>query len=148
MNDAPTIKRIGAFTIDFLIACIFQSMLMMPLILIPLIKNAIEPADVVSRNLQITLVVFLYFLLRDTPNGQSIGKRVFSLQVRDNKGSPSNIYQRILRNVFLWIWPVELIVFLSTRNKKRLGDIVAHTMIYEITEPKEIPTSKSMTIIG
>ncbi len=48
-------------------------------------------------------------------------------------GNPANPIQCVVRNLFLLIWPLEaLILFFSP--KRRLGDIVAGTLVQEVTE--------------
>ena len=69
---------------------------------------------------------FVVILIRDlmTPSG-SIGKKILKLRlVNQNKNEP-NIGQKILRNITVFLWPIEGIVLLIA--KKRIGDMIVRT---------------------
>ena len=124
-------KRLGAFMIDFLIAAIIQALLYIPFIIIPIIQKTIDPAQVTTRNLWLTLVTFSYLIFRDLPTGQSIGKKALHLQTLGMNAEPVSVGRLILRNLFVVLYPVEAIWLIVTSGEKRLGDIVAQTGVYE-----------------
>ena len=116
--------------IDFLIASIAQALLLIPFIIIPLIQKSIEPSQVTTRNLWCTLIAFGYFILRDLPNGQSIGKKALHLQTLGMDAEPASVGRLILRNLFIVLYPVEAIWLLLTSGQKRLGDVAARTGVF------------------
>ena len=80
----------------------------------------------------VALVVYiLYLLLQDAlPNGQSIGKRFTKIAVINKTSKkPCSIFRSINRNAFLVFLGVIDILFLGSRYRQRLGDIVADTIV-------------------
>lgn len=69
------------------------------------------------------------FLLKDVL-GINAGKRLFKIKIYQ-RGSDMEATkkQKILRNITLLIWPMEVIVLLASKDDKRLGDLLAHTMV-------------------
>ncbi|MDD5707128.1 MAG: RDD family protein, partial [Kiritimatiellae bacterium] len=130
-SDGMMGRRIGAFLIDWLVTGALDSALWIPLIMIPIIQRRIETQQIISRNLCITLVAFLYLLFRDLWDGRSIGKRCLGLQVRrrERPSLRASSWQHVVRNVFLILSPVEIIWFLATAGRTRLGDNVAGTTV-------------------
>ena len=124
-------KRVGAFMIDLLISACVQALLFIPFIIIPLVQKTISGAEVTSRNLYITLVVFTYLLLRDLPHGRSIGKKALRLQARSSNAEPASSSQLVLRNLFVVLYPVEAIWLIASSGRRRLGDIAARTGVFE-----------------
>ena len=61
------------------------------------------------------ILAFVAFVLRDVIfKGRSIGKRIFGLYVLDkNTNEPASIKQRIIRNLFFFIYPVDGIILLA-----------------------------------
>jgi uncharacterized RDD family membrane protein YckC len=123
-------KRLGAFMIDFLIAAIVQALLFIPFIIIPIIQKSIEADQITARNLWCTLATFSYLILRDLPNGRSIGKKALHLQARGMDGKTVSAGRLFLRNLFVILYPIEAIWLLATSGQKRLGDIVAQTGVF------------------
>jgi uncharacterized RDD family membrane protein YckC len=73
----------------------------------------------------------LYLLLQDAlPNGQSIGKRFTKIAVINKTSKkPCSIFRSINRNAFLVFLGFIDILFLGTRYRQRLGDMVADTIV-------------------
>ena len=76
--------------------------------------------------------------------GQTIGKRIFKLQVMDNQGLYLQFHQVVIRNLlrFVDIMPLFYLVggiaCLTTRHAQRLGDVAANTIVVwnpKIPEP-------------
>jgi len=87
--------------------------------------------------LLLLLPMVLYFFLQDGMlEGRSIGKRIMGLRVVDAKTKKACTYsQSVVRNIFM-ITPIgflENIVVLFTENHRRLGDMVANTIVIEDT---------------
>ena len=81
------------------------------------------------------ILVFLYpvtFVFRDVIfKGRSIGKRIFGLYVLDkNTNEPASIKQRIIRNLFFFIYPIDGIILLAT--KESIGDKAVNTIVVKI----------------
>ena len=82
------------------------------------------------------LLVFLYpliFVFRDVIfKGRSIGKRIFGLYVLDkNTNESASIKQRIIRNLFFFIYPIDGIILLAT--KESIGDKAVNTIVVKRT---------------
>ncbi len=124
-NVNVTTKRIFAFVVDFTLITIVAMLAVLPIL--PL-------ADV---NFQVTSEVktylnFIFFavpLFKDSFLKRSIGKRIFGLKIYNSQGNTPKYWQVILRNITLLIWFIELIVWLSRKDKRRLGDLLAITYV-------------------
>jgi uncharacterized RDD family membrane protein YckC len=77
----------------------------------------------------INIIVFIIPLFKDSFFKRSIGKRIFGLKIYNTQGDEPHYGQILLRNITLPISIVELIVFLSRNDRKRLGDILAKTYV-------------------
>lgn len=74
-------------------------------------------------------IIFTLFLCKDNLNGQSLGKYLMKIQVVDNStNQPPRTFILIVRNFFLSVWPIELVLVLINGDR-RLGDYVAKTSI-------------------
>jgi uncharacterized RDD family membrane protein YckC len=80
----------------------------------------------------IQLVLFLMlivYFLKDSFYGRSLAKRITKLQVVNNAtGEPASIARGFIRNVFIIMWPVEVLVSLFN-PQRRIGDYVAGTKV-------------------
>jgi uncharacterized RDD family membrane protein YckC len=80
-------------------------------------------------------IVFLaYFLTRDALfNGQSLGKLLTGLRVVDLEGNKCTLQRSSLRNIIFIVpvisYIVEYFVMVSTKDERRLGDIIAKTKV-------------------
>lgn len=60
--------------------------------------------------------------------GRSIGKRIFGLYILNKiTNEPASIEQRIIRNLFFFIYPVYGIILMAT--KESIGDKVIKTVV-------------------
>lgn len=96
-------------------------------------------------------IIYSLFLCKDILfQGQSIGKRILKLKVRDLNGRGISSFRLVLRNFFVIIWPVEIIMCLIN-PQRRLGDILIGTEIaYDNTKSTFIAKKKffiSFTIV-
>lgn len=110
-----TEKRIVAFLADYMIVCCFVALIGLLLIR----KN---PVYFVA----ILLLGDLYIIIRDCFNGQSIGKKLVKIKVVGVNGEEAKARQCIIRNLTIFIWPVE-VMFLIVRGKT-IGDIISKTI--------------------
>ncbi|MGI9592165.1 MAG: cytochrome c oxidase assembly factor Coa1 family protein [Myxococcota bacterium] len=82
------------------------------------------------------VVMALYFC-KDLIGGQSIGRAIFAIAVRDAEDptqTPS-AGRLIRRNLFLPIWPVELLALTTSATRQRIGDRLAGTCVVRVSSP-------------
>lgn len=121
-NTISSSDRFVAFLIDFfLISCLCTLVCAPALTAIRLPPNYIFYSGGVFFNL---------YCLKDIYNGRSIGKRAFKLQVVDSRSNEAaSLLQCYIRNIFLILWPIEVVVWLIFR--RRVGDMIAMTKVDE-----------------
>lgn len=113
-------KRILAFFIDVFVAMIL-------LFVLGLLSNINFPL-IMGKIYAVILIISTFSLyLKDIFRGQSIGKRILKIKVVDFDYNSPNVLQLILRNITLFIWPVEALLFLLDRP--RIGDRIAKTKV-------------------
>lgn len=79
---------------------------------------------------------FLIYFLKDSYRGKSIGKRIIGLQVVSRSSSePASSLQCFIRNLFIPIWPLEVLITLFSPTI-RLGDLIANTKVVESDKEK------------
>lgn len=111
-------KRVCAFLIDSLAAQL--AAIILSFLGLPKIESSIW---------------YVYILLKDIFNGQSLGKSLVDLQVVDDNNKPASVGPTILRNVFLIIpiFPiVEYFVMKKDPLGQRIGDRVAQTRVNDL----------------
>lgn len=112
MRNNKNPSRAAAFLVDVAVSF---------LIILLLAKVLSVETYILSRY----LVVMLLF--RDI-FGKSLGKLLLGITIIDFKtGKKANVWQRILRQLTLPIIAAEMIVVISTKDKRRLGDYWAKT---------------------
>ncbi len=123
-------RRIGAFITDH----VALTFLIVSTIFLALGPKFIDESDggKMTMTMLATMVPgFILYFAKDSIKGISIGKWIFGIMVRDVKfpnGIPS--FTRLFaRNLFLVVWPIELIVLASNQEKKRLGDKLTKTIV-------------------
>lgn len=128
------VRRTGAFLIDHLIV-VFLIVMTFFLVLNP------SSSDIYSMSIRIiTLLVVAYVLYccKDIVNGRSIGKRFFGIAVRNDNNNPPSIGKLVLRNLFTFIWPMEILFILVSKQKRKLGDHLSKSDVYLIKANKSI----------
>jgi uncharacterized RDD family membrane protein YckC len=129
-------KRIIAGFIDYSIACLIQTILMVLFLIMPLMEmgndeNTFSVFNIMVRVLTISYCSTSFLIIRDIIGKRSIGKRFMKLKiVNKNDGNESNILMRFIRNITWLLGPFEIIVFLII--KERIGDKIAGTDIKNI----------------
>lgn len=81
-----------------------------------------------------TLVVFAYFIGLEGKYGQTAGKRLLSIAVVHENGSPCTMSSSAIRNVLriidgFAVYLVGLVVILLTDRNQRIGDIAGGTVV-------------------
>lgn len=128
MNNNVRLRRIIAWIIDWNLSglpCLLYTTIFMDVFKQPSFQN-------IGYILIFMLLVFLYpvtFVFRDVIfKGRSIGKRVLGLYVFDkNTNESATIKQRIIRNLFFFIYPIDGIILIAT--KESIGDKFVNTVV-------------------
>ena len=128
MNNNVRVRRIIAWIIDWNLSglpCLLYTTIFMDMFKQPSFQN-------IGYILIFMLLVFLCpitFVFRDVIfKGRSIGKRIFGLYVLDkNTNEPASIKQRIIRNLFFFIYPIDGIILIAT--KESIGDKAVNTIV-------------------
>lgn len=144
MRRVPTVGlRLGSMLLDHLFTCFI---LMAPMIPVIIYFNETDGENNVagaSPAFQLAFIgVLVLYFFKDSFNGRSLAKRVTKLQVVDYKtGMPATIGQCFVRNLFIIVWPVEVLVTLF-RPQRRTGDLVAGTKV-AFYDPHPVPEEES-----
>ena len=117
------IKRCISVYIDMMIT----GFISMSIILIILNFNL----DNIFYYININLVIFTFlFLLKDLVfRNASIGKRALNLEILKSDNTVPSVSTLILRNIFVFLWPIDAILILA--NKRKIGDIIFKTKVVE-----------------
>ena len=123
------VKRELAFFIDYIITSLIESVLLMCFIVYPALSGKADAGrHIMLKALGVTYLSVCYLIFRDVPLHGSLGKRIMKLKIisADTKKDAA-LSQRILRNIFWVLGPVEIIMYLFLG--KRLGDMAAKTEV-------------------
>jgi hypothetical protein len=84
--------------------------------------------------------VFILYCCKDIVNGRSICKRIFGLTVRENndQNNVPKLSKLMIRNLFTFLWPIELILILTSKQRKKLGDRLVNTDVFILKNKKTI----------
>lgn len=117
-------KRILAFLIDHIIICF-------SFVLLGMVEMFVQTDfELFWKIYYIILLAFMFiYFFKDVISGQSIGKRILKIKVVDLDGNTPKLFNLIIRNITILIWPIEAILVLL--DKPRLGDILAKTKVVE-----------------
>ena len=98
-------------------------------------------------NYYLFLVVFAIYFSKDCIAGRSLAKRILKLQVVDNKtGKAATPFQCLIRNIFIFLWLIEVIVILFN-PERRLGDRLAGTRVVFFDPKKESEKINVLSVI-
>jgi uncharacterized RDD family membrane protein YckC len=131
-------RRIAAFLIDYVAICCMVVGICF-LFGFPDDSNPSKIRTIFSFGMLVG--IFLY-LVKDSIKGMSLGKWAMGIMVRnksDFHSTPSFI-RLIIRNLFVLIWPVEFIVMVANKSKRRLGDLAAGTVVLNNPGKAQRPT--------
>jgi len=129
--------RFGAFIVDHII---LTSILVVPFIMILFRQMETEPTRVFAAFPLFMLVAYVVYSLRDIVNGQSFGKYLFGMAVRDSHytSETPSIARLFIRNIFNFVWPIEFLVLAYSSSKTKLGDRLANTDVYRISKKPKL----------
>ena len=128
LQRASFIRRAGAFFIDHFITCLCVTL---PLLMF---TDFNTPHFSVTRLGAAIAGAFILYCCKDIIGGRSIGKRMFGIGVRDERFRVPTTSRLIIRNVFTFLWIVELLLIVGSTQKKKLGDRLAHTDVYLVNK--------------
>jgi len=131
-QEASVGRRLGAFLIDHII---FTFVFMFAYSFVFFAIHDDEPLWQIAR-IVFWVIFFLVYGLRDIIKGQSIGKRVFGIGVRDvsdNFTVPS-VPRLFLRQIFSPLWPIEFLALVFSSENRKIGDKIAGTGVYNLRE--------------
>ncbi len=102
--------------------------------IVPLIKEFFlglgRPSGILAYYSEIGLcIIYLLFIGKDIIGGQSIGKRIAKIKVVDTNGNEPDKFRLFLRNITIFIWPIEAIFILL--EKPRIGERITKTRVIE-----------------
>lgn len=116
-----TKKRFKAFLIDITIL----GALGLFILIILMANTSMDFLHVIGLT---TVIIYGLFFCKDVINGQSIGKRIFKLQIVTEKGETANMQSIIIRNMIALLQPIDALYMINSRGK-RLGDIICKTKV-------------------
>lgn len=98
-----------------------------------------------------SVVIYGYYMISEIKmNGRTIGKKIMHLRVIKNNGGPVTVKDVVIRNlfrVFVDNFGVGILLMFFQRKNKRVGDLVAGTMvIIEETNERPIPLEEMVTL--
>jgi len=136
-------KRIGAFLIDHLIISFIShfvgGFILMGLYTVLSPSEASAASLVLLLFLVVSVLAFLFYIFRDVVKGQSIGKRLLGIGVRDVSDNflvpPTS--RLVLRQLFSFVWPIEFLVLLFSDENRKIGDKISRTGVYSLREYDE-----------
>ncbi len=141
LNLSSRKRRIVAFMIDHFV----MTFLMISIVFLALGPNFMDEnnmSKMTTTMLAVMLPGFLLYFAKDSIKGISVGKWVMGIMVRDanNTNEVPSFGKLFIRNLFIVIWPVEFIVLASSKEKKRLGDKIAKTIVVKNpNKPTKLP---------
>ncbi len=148
LHPATRRRRLTAFFIDHFTI----TFLMVATVFVSIGPNYLDDEGT-SKMLSVMPVVmvigFALYFAKDSFRGISLGRWIMGIMVRDanNPEQVPSFGKLFVRNLFLILWPVELIVFIVDSNKKRLGDKVSNTVVVENPE-KSDRSARILALIG
>jgi len=98
------------------------------------------PAGILSRFPLLMLAAFLVYGLKDIIRGQSLGKFLLGIAVRNRADTlevPSAA-KLFLRNVFGFLWPIDFFILVASADKTKIGDKLAGTDVYRISKKPKV----------
>jgi uncharacterized RDD family membrane protein YckC len=129
MQKASFEKRLGALLIDHVI---IVALLAVGFLFYSWDDLLNAPQNLLSFLPSFLLIAFLCYCLKDVFRGTSVGKWTMGLVVKNSEEpeTPPTTARLFFRNIFTFVWPLELLVYLCGKNKRKLGDIFAGTDVY------------------
>jgi uncharacterized RDD family membrane protein YckC len=111
------------------------------------VQNATDALLVLLAGIWLTQLALElgYFVLFETANGQSVGKRALRLRVVQDGGFPITLGHALVRNLLRVVdalpgtYIVGLVSVILSSDGKRLGDLAAGTIVVRLDRPPPAP---------
>jgi uncharacterized RDD family membrane protein YckC len=150
VTPAPLVKRLIALAIDIGVISVGGYILFLIFIFlaagsIPIFKaaNSGDTKELFKTGAIIFLLIALlalailgqvYFIVNESKKGATPGKRLMGLRVTCLNGSPISRKQAIYRDFVRWYIDIPLVLpalisMLATKNRQRVGDLLADTVV-------------------
>jgi len=116
--------RLGTMLLDHLIICFIG----IPLLII---SDFAKSSDGIFASISpySMMPLFVIYFCKDCIGGRSPAKRILKLAVVSyNSDSAANPFRSLVRDLFILIWPIEVLVALFNQER-RIGDQVAGTRL-------------------
>ncbi|RLE45407.1 MAG: RDD family protein [Candidatus Methanomethylicota archaeon] len=138
--------RATAVIIDTAILFIIELLILSPLLLSPTylayFDQEVGPEGFNILFITIMIPLWLvYFVLQEGLWGQTIGKRITKIKVVKTNGEKAGWLKVLIRNLFRFIdvigpspYAVGMISIMVTKNRQRIGDIIAGTKVVKVDE--------------
>ncbi len=141
-NHADVVNRIVAIIIDTIILMIVMAVISLPLGLQAYMMNSMtDPMAAASMwatasvfSLVAIIINLGYFVYFEGTTGQTLGKRIVNIKVVRQDGKPMTYMDALIRTILriidgLALYLVGLIVILASKEKQRIGDMAAKTLV-------------------
>jgi uncharacterized RDD family membrane protein YckC len=105
----------------------------------PFLPAGVAAAIALTVNFALTWGWHVFFEVRK--QGRSPGKRILKIRVIDARGLPVSLYQSLVRNITRVLdfapafYGIAALVSLSSASRRRLGDIIADTLVVRDAQP-------------
>jgi uncharacterized RDD family membrane protein YckC len=119
-------KRFRAFLIDIAILGALGIFILVVLMIITN-KNFLYISSIAAA------IIYSLFFCKDVIDGQSIGKRIFKLQIITEDGKAASLRNIIVRNVIVLLQPIDALYMINNRGR-RLGDIICKTKVINASQ--------------
>jgi len=119
-STSSTIKRITALVIDSIV--IIYTFAAVVLLCIGLEFIDEDTLNESKSFLVLKILALILYFVKDSFKGISFGKWIMGIMIRDDneqKLIPS-FWTLFIRNLYLVLWPIELVVLISNKNKKKI----------------------------
>ena len=124
--------RLGSMLLDHLIMTMIAGIFFIPEIInsfSTVLTHKQPESDIFGGMIYIYIFGFALYICKDCINGRSIEKRILKLQLVDiTTGQVASSLKCVLRNVFCFLWPLEVIIAFNNPGQ-RIGDRVAGTKL-------------------
>ena len=137
LEPAGAASRFLATLVDFFLVSAISSAV--GTILVLTIPGGIAMAIAITFNFVLTWGWHVFFEVRK--QGRTPGKRLLKLRVIDSRGLPVSLYQSLVRNIVRVLdfapafYGIGAIATLASRSRRRLGDLVADTIVIRESQP-------------
>lgn len=143
-------RRIVAFILDhFILTFVIVSIIFV--FMGPNYLDNINSGKTLSSILFGLIIGCGIYFSKDCYKGISPGKWIMGIMVRDEiiRNKIPSFGKLFLRNIFILIWPIEFIVLALSDNKKRIGDVLAKTLVLKNpNKPKKLLRILSFIGVG